>query len=309
MIIERNVPLNDKNWFKTGGSAAFFCRPVSVADWQQALEFARTNNLALSLLGQGANVLLADQGVQGLVICPGQGSMSHDRDAATITVDAGVSVQQVIDYGIEHGLLGLEEFSGIPGSIGGSLFINIHYFQFFLGNFLDHAIVLDCATGQAMTVDRAWFNFGYDQSRLFQRQHYVVQATFKLTPADAMQCAYAHGRRDEIIKHRNQRYPNANTCGSFFRNFHDDELACAIGGKKLPFVAYYLDKIGIKGELRVGNAIVSYQHANMIVTMPGATSDDVVQLARAMQQKVRDQFGLTPQSECQFLGFGQNPLL
>ncbi|MFA6527185.1 MAG: UDP-N-acetylmuramate dehydrogenase [Candidatus Babeliales bacterium] len=309
MVIEKNIPLSDKNWFKTGGNASHFCRPITIQDWQEALAYATGNNLAITLLGQGANVLISDDGIDGLVICPAPGTITHDQSKATITADAGVGLPEIIDYGIAHGLLGLEEFSGIPGSVGGSLFINVHYFQFFLGNFLESAIVIDTATGQAMTVDRAWFNFGYDQSKLFDRHHYVVQATFKLTPADALQSAYARGRRDEIIRHRNQRYPNARTCGSFFRNFHMDELPFEIEGKKLPYVAYYLDKIGIKGELRVGNAIVSYQHANMIVTMPGATSNDVVQLARTMQQKVKDQFGIIPQSECQLLGFKKNPLL
>lgn len=308
MVIEKNVPLSDKNWFKTGGNAAHFCRPISINDWKEALAYAAKNNLTITLLGQGANVLISDDGIDGLVICPAQGSITHNQAKATITANAGVGVQEVIDYGIAHGLLGLEEFSGIPGSIGGSLFINIHYFQFFLGNFLDQAVVIDKTTGQAITVDRMWFNFGYDQSKLFDGQYYVVQATFKLTPADALQSAYARGRRDEIIRHRAQRYPTANTCGSFFRNFHMAELPFEIEGRKLPYIAYYLDKIGIKGELRVGNAIVSYQHANMIVTLPGATSKDVIDLARTMQQRVKDQFGIVPYPECQFLGFKQPPL-
>lgn len=309
MVIERNIPLADKNWFKTGGNAAHFCRPITVQDWQDALTYAHEHNLAITLLGQGANVVVSDEGVDGLVICPASGSITHNMSSNTITADAGCSLQNVIDHGIEHGLVGLEEFSGIPGTIGGSLFINVHYFQFFLGNFLSSAIVIDRTTGEIMTVDRAWLNFGYDQSKLFERNHFIIQATFALAPANAFASAYARGRRDEIIRHRNQRYPTAQTCGSFFRNFHLDEIPFHIEGKKIPYVAYYLDKIGIKGALRIGNAIVSYQHANMIVTMPGATSEDIIQLARAMQQRVKDQFGIIPHPECQFLGFKTPPLL
>jgi UDP-N-acetylmuramate dehydrogenase len=218
-------------------------------------------------------------------------------------------VATLIDYCLDLGLIGLEEFSGIPGTVGGSLFINIHYFQHFLGNFLAKALVIDRRTAELMEVDAAWFNFGYDASRLIDKMFYVVQATFLLQPKDAIACAYAKGRRDEIIRHRLQRYPNANTCGSFFRNFHLEELPFEIEGKKIPFVAYYLDKIGIKGVLCVGNAIVSYQHANMLVTKPNATSQDVVDLAKTMQQMVFDKFGISPQPECQFLGFEEYPLL
>jgi UDP-N-acetylenolpyruvoylglucosamine reductase len=140
-------------------------------------------------------------------------------------------------------------------------------------------------------------------------EYYLLDATFKLKKIDAIEAAFARGRSVEIIRHRRQRYPYANTCGSFFRNFHTSEVPFEINGKQICYVAYYLDKIGVKGVLRVGGAVVSYQHANMIVTNPGATSDDVIQLVRSMQQLVFDHYGIVPQPECQLLGFKTNPLL
>jgi hypothetical protein len=88
----------------------------------------------------------------------------------------------------------------------------------------------------------------------------------------------------------------------------DEEIPFLIKGKKVPYVAYYLDKIGVKGDLTVGNAGVSYQHANMLVTKPGATSADVVELARKMQELVYKQFGIMPEVECQLVGFKEYPL-
>ena len=122
-----------------------------------------------------------------------------------------------------------------------------------------------------------------------------------------MQVAHAQGRRQEIIRHRTSRFPNSNTCGSFFRNFLPEEVKRT--DKQLIYVAYYLDKVGVKGELNVGGAIVSYQHANMIVTKEGATSSDVIQLAQLMQEKVYKEFNIKPQPECQLIGFNKNPLL
>jgi UDP-N-acetylmuramate dehydrogenase len=75
------------------------------------------------------------------------------------------------------------------------------------------------------------------------------------------------------------------------------------------YVAYYLDKIGIKGNLKVGDAIVSYQHANMLVNLGNATSDDLINLAKKMQELVKENFGIIPQPECQLVGFNKNPLL
>ena len=307
MEIQVNVSLSDKNWFQTGGKARFFCEPTTAEEFSYALNFAQKQSLELFVLGQGANILISDSGFEGLVIRPQLKTVVFND--TLVTAGAGVDIDDLIASSLNQQLIGLEEFSGIPGSVGGAVYINIHYFQFLLSNFLVSAHVINAKNGAVMQVDPAWFQFGYDQSALMASDYYLVDATFQLKKVDALQAAYAQGRSVEIIRHRRQRYPYANTCGSFFRNFHDHEVPFLIEGKKILFVAYYLDKLGVKGVLRVGNAIVSYQHANMIVTQPGATSTDVVMLVQAMQQKVYDAYGIVPQAECQMIGFKQFPLI
>ena len=309
MNIEQNISLHDKNWFKTGGNARYFCQPSNEHEFSQAVLFAHQQELEIFVLGQGANILISDQGFDGLVIRPMLNAISVNNQEATVTAGAGVCLQKLIDYCLDQQLVGLEEFSGIPGSVGGAVYINIHYFQFLLSQFLISACVVDRVTGELINVTPDWFNFGYNQSRLLTKQHYLVHATFQLTAVDGYQAAYAKGRRDEIIRHRQQRYPRSNTCGSFFRNFVPEEIPFEINGSKVPFVAYYLDKIGVKGALRVGNAVVSHQHANMLVTHSAATTADVIELARTMQQMVQEKFGIVPQPECQFVGFKTYPLL
>jgi len=336
MIIQENISLADKNWFRTGGNARYFCEPTTDQEFAQATQFAQDNNLEIVVIGEGANILVSDQGVLGLVIRPALKNITiHNNPAylealalrseftewtsiskgaplanpVLVTAGAGVSMPDLINYCLDAQIIGLEEFSGIPGTVGGSIFINIHYFQYLLSQFLVQATVINRLTNNLITVDGAWFNFGYNQSTLQSGDYYLVDATFILKKVDALQAAYAQGRRDEIIRHRNQRYPASNTCGSFFRNFHSDEIPFEINGKKVPYVAYYLDKIGVKGALRMGNAVVSYQHANMLVTQPGAVTQDVIDLAKTMQNMVKDQFGIVPQSECRFIGFEQHPLL
>jgi UDP-N-acetylmuramate dehydrogenase len=309
MNIQQNVPLNDKNWFKTGGLARFFCEPKTPQEFSQAVIFAHENAHEIFVLGEGANILISDDGFNGLVIRPRIISIIKDSATFRVTAGAGVSIQALIDWCLDNHLSGLEEFSGIPGSIGGAVYINIHYYQFLLSQFLVSATVVDRSTGVLETVDVDWFNFGYNQSKLLEGRHYLVDAMFQLKPVDDYRVAYAQGRRDEIIRHRHVRYPTSNTCGSFFRNFQEHELPFEINGKKVPFVAYYLDKIGVKGALKIGGACVSYQHANMLVTQSGATTRDVIELARTMQQRVHEQFGIVPQAECQIVGFKENPLL
>lgn len=311
-IIQENVALADKNWFRTGGNARYYAQPTSIYEFQLALDFARAHELQIFVLGEGANILVSDEGFDGLVIHPALKTIEHtdlDEEHALVTAGAGVSFAELITWCIDNNIIGLEEFSGIPGTVGGSVFINIHYFEFLLSNFLEHAIVIDKGTGLTAHADNSWFEFGYNTSKLHEDRYYLASATFKLKKVDPITAAFARGRSIEITRHRVKRYPYAGTCGSFFRNFHDHEVSLMSAGKKLIFVAYYLDKLGIKGQLSVGDAIISYQHANMLVNKGNATTADIIELARKMQQLVFDNFGILPQPECRLIGFTTYPLL
>ena len=315
-FIQTQVPLAPKTWFKTGGPARYYCEPQNISQFQQALAFAKTHNLAVFVLGHGANCLISDEGFDGLVIRPVLKNItleSHSHSCNTqdiyVRADAGVCFQEFIVWCLEHNILGLEEFSGIPGTVGGSVFINIHYYDYLLSDFLTEAQVLCKATGEILTVDNNWFNFGYNYSTLHTQDYYVLSAVFKLQQVDTYRAAYARGRSQEIIRHRHKRYPAYNTCGSFFRNFYEHEVTLTSAGKKLIYVAYYLDKIGVKGELSCGSALVSYQHANMLVNTGNATSTDIITLARTMQELVYAKFAILPQPECQLIGFTEYPLL
>jgi UDP-N-acetylmuramate dehydrogenase len=311
-LIETNVPLANKNWFGTGGSARFFAEPETNEAFQEALLFAHEKKLPILLLGLGANMLVSDEGFDGLVIRPALKTIqitTREDQRALVTAGAGVTIDDLIQFCLSNNLIGLEELTCIPGTVGGSVFINIHYFQFFLSQFMVSAEVIERSTGIIQKVDTAWFNFGYDTSRLHSGDFYLLNATFALKPVTDLEAAYARGRSVEIDRHRRQRYPYKGTCGSFFRNFHENEVTLESNGKKMIFVAYYLDKLGVKGELSCGGAIVSYQHANMIVNRGNATSADIVGVARLMQEKVRDAYGIVPQPECQLVGFKTNPLL
>jgi len=311
-LIQENIPLADKNWFKTGGNARYYAAPTTAQEFQCALAFAHEQTLEICIIGEGANALISDNGFDGLVIRPAVRwilKQVQDDASVTITAGAGVSLPDLITYCLENNIGGLEEFSGIPGSIGGSVFINVHYFEFLLSNFLVAGTVINAQTGEISTVDNAWFNFGYNYSTLHENNYYLLDATFKLKKLTDIETAYARGRSIEIIRHRKSRYPNERTCGSFFRNFYQEEVTLESAGKKMIYVAYYLDKIGVKGALSCGKAVVSYQHANMIVAQQGATTNDVITVVRTMQEKVRDNFGIIPQPECRLIGFKEYPLI
>jgi UDP-N-acetylmuramate dehydrogenase len=311
-LIQEHISLADKNWFKTGGAARFYAEPTTAYEFQEAIAWAHSHDMPIFLLGSGANILISDEGFAGLVIRPRlleKKVVFHDNNTGLVQAGAGVSIEDLITFCLDNNLSGLEEFSGIPGTVGGAVYINLHYFEFLLSQFLISAQVIEKKTGILLTVDNTWFEFGYNQSTLLQENHYLATATFNLKKINDAAVSYARGRHHEIIRHRAKKYPTTNTCGSFFRNFHPEEVAHEKSGKSLIYVAYYLDKVGIKGALQVGGARVSHQHANMLVTAPGATSTDVIHLARTMQEMVSKEFGITPQPECRLIGFKKYPLL
>jgi UDP-N-acetylmuramate dehydrogenase len=305
MNIQENISLKDKNWFHTGGNANYYCEPATADDFKQALEFANSNGMPVFVLGEGANILIADEGFNGLVIHPVSNKVEFSD--GLVSAEAGVKFQDLINFCLDKQIVGLEDFSGIPGTVGGSVYINIHYFDKLLSDFLVSAKVIDLY-GELKDVDKDWFNFGYDQSKLISDKFYLLEAKFTVKAVNETDTAFAKGRRDEIIRHRQMKYPYKNTCGSFFRNFHENEINFEVNGKKIVNIAYYLDKLGVKGDLRVGNAVVSHKHANMIEALEGATSSDIISLARKMQELVRTNFNITPQAECQLIGFHESPL-
>jgi UDP-N-acetylmuramate dehydrogenase len=311
VVIEQNVPLHDKNWFGTGGNARYFCAPINADQFVEALDWVAKQKCPVHILGQGANTLISDDGFDGLIIVPKITDINItdlDEQSCLVHAGAGVTIRDLIAYCLEHSVIGLEEFGGIPGTVGGSVYNNLHYFEFSLSDFLVDAQVIEKETGLVTQVDKTWLSLGYDHSKLHEKLHYVASVTFKLKRVTPLDAAFAKGRYIEIVRHRAKRYPTARTCGCFFRNFHEYEISKPINGKKLVYVAYYLDNVGIKGNLRIGNACVSHQHANMIVTSDGAKTADIVAVARTMQEKVYQTFGLLPQPECELVGFKEYPL-
>ena len=310
-LIQINIPLANKNWFKTGGNARYFCTPKNSTELTIATEYAYEHNLKTFILGTGANILISDDGFDGLVIRPAMSEksiISQNEDISLATIGTGIALHDAIEWCLQNNLSGLEEFSGIPSTIGGAVYINLHYYEFLLEHFLHSATVFNLQTYKIETVTPEWFNFGYNQSKLHEKKHLLVDATFAFKKITNQEVAYARGRSAEIIRHRERRYPQKNTCGSFFRNFTEDEVP-KINGKKIPYVAYYLDKVGVKGSLQIGGAVVSHQHANMIVNKKNATTSDIIAVARTMQELVKKEFGIIPQPECQLVGFKTYPLL
>jgi len=289
MTIQKNISLKDYTNFQIGGPARFFCEPKNTEKIINALEFAQEKNLPIFILGLGANILVSDKGFPGLIIRPQNKKISIRNNI--IFAQAGATIDKVIDLALKNNLIGFEDFSGIPSTIGGALFINLHYFDAFIGNFLKSALVLNKNTLKTEKIKPAWFKFGYDDSKLKTDKNYILlQAEFKLKKVNNFKKHEAIGKAKEIIRTRERRYPQEPSVGSIFQNPSNAPAA------------YLIDKCGLKGK-KIGDALLSPKHANMIVNTGNAKASDILKLTELIKQKVKKKFKTHLKLEMELVGF------
>lgn len=311
--IQENVSLNNYNWFGVGGNARYLAIPQSISEFQEVIQFACQHNFPVKVIGVGANILISDEGYEGIIIKLPTSGITHkyiSPSEGLLKVNSGVSIEEAINYCLETAFLfGLEEFSGIPSSVGGALFINLHYFEFLIEQYVYKATIFDIEKNIIFEVDKEWFEFGYDMSKVKKNKNYIIlDATFILKRGDSKDQFFAKGRSQEIIRHRVKRYPHKRTCGCFFRNFMADEIPFEIEGKKVLAAGYYLDLVEARNNLRVNYCFVSSRHANMITHDGQGTAQDIIAVAKIMQERVYKKFGLLLQPECELIGFKTYPL-
>jgi UDP-N-acetylmuramate dehydrogenase len=299
MKIQEKVILKPYTTFKIGGPARFFCEPMNSDEVIEALSFAKENNLPAFVLGLGANILVSDNGFQGLVVRQRNETISVKDNF--IIAQAGAVVESLINTALAENLIGFEDFSGIPSSVGAALYINLHYFDAFIANLVRSALVLNKETLKVQDVDSSWFNFNYDNSRLkTDEDHVLLEAKFELKKVDDYTKHEAIGKSKEIIRTRKYKYPSEPSVGSIFQNLNSEEQKQY--GLPTRSVAYLIDVCGLKGT-RVGDALLSHRHANMIVNVGDARAEHVLELAQIIKEKVKERFGADLRFEVQLVGF------
>jgi UDP-N-acetylmuramate dehydrogenase len=299
MKIQEKVTLKPYTAFKIGGPAQFFCEPMNSDEVIEALSFAKENNLPAFVLGLGANILVSDSGFQGLVVRQRNETISIKDNF--IIAQAGAVVESLINTALAENLIGFEDFSGIPSSVGAALYINLHYFDAFIANLVRSALVLNKETLKVRDVDSSWFNFNYDNSKLkTDEYHVLLEAKFELKKVDDYTKHEAIGKSKEIIRTRKYKYPSEPSVGSIFQNLNSEEQKQY--GLPTRSVAYLIDVCGLKGT-RVGDALLSHRHANMIVNVGDARAEHVLELAQIIKEKVKERFGADLRFEVQLVGF------
>jgi UDP-N-acetylmuramate dehydrogenase len=283
--------------FKIGGPADLFYEPTTADELAAAISAAREHEVPFFLLGLGANILIGDRGFRGLVIRNLARHLEFSPEERTVRAESGAIVwPDLIAAAIDRGLSGLEHYVGIPSTVGGALWQNLHFLSpaparartMFIAEVTKGAEILTSA-GERRTVDVGWFEFGYDSSVLHHRPDVVLAATFELAPEDPERM-----RRivEENLQWRRERHPPLDTepsAGSIFKKIE------GIGAGRL------IDECGLKGT-RVGGARVTHRHANIFINAGGATAADVRALIARCQEEVERGTGYKLEVEISLVG-------
>jgi len=297
MELECDVSLAPLTTFRIGGPARYLVRARTAEALAQAIQVAREMEVPHFLLGRGANILVGDRGFDGLVIRNEVGGIDFHSDGVRVTAGAGVQVfPDLIVDAVARGLGGLHHFVGIPSTVGGALWQNLHFLSpapkrertVFIEETLESARILT-EEGDLRTVDVEYFQFGYDDSILHHRDDVVLTATFRLdpTPKEALRRTIR-----ENLQWRDDRHPDLwlyPCAGSIFQKLE------GIGAGRL------IDECGLKGRVH-GNAGIFHKHANIIVNLGGASAEEVRWLIDLAQETVLRETGHQLQREISFVG-------
>ncbi|HRZ87251.1 MAG TPA: UDP-N-acetylmuramate dehydrogenase [bacterium] len=283
--IERNVPLAPFTTFKIGGPADLFYRARTAEELAAAVTAARELGVPYFLLGMGANILVGDKGFRGLVIRNEAARVDFIDDCRVKAASGARIYHDLIQATVSRGLGGLHHFVGIPSTVGGAVWQNLHFLSpapmrertVYIAEVVESATLL-AQEGDIRPVDRGYFNFGYDHSVLHERGDVVLDVTFRLEPQPRE--ALCEVMRENLAW-RDDRHPDLwlyPSAGSIFRKIE------AVGAGRL------IDQCGLKGRV-LGGAEIFHKHANIIVNVGGATAADVRALIDLAQATVRRELG------------------
>ncbi|MFO0794615.1 MAG: UDP-N-acetylmuramate dehydrogenase [Candidatus Brocadiaceae bacterium] len=295
--IKKNKPLAPFTTYKIGGPADLFVEVHSIKELIHALKEAQHNHIPYFLLGCGANILVTDKGFRGLVIRNLANKVTF-LDNHKVFAESGAIINDIVNLCRDRELSGFEHFAGIPSTIGGAMWQNLH----FLSPDRQRTMFIEKITqvshifteeGEIQTVGVDYFDFGYDSSILQVQKDIVLDVTFQLEqkPKEEIQAVVESNLAWRSAKQPPlEEYPS---CGSVFKKIkmHDGD----IGAGRL------IDQAGLKGK-RVGGAEVSRKHANFIINMGNAKAADVLQLIELVREEVQEKLGYTLEPEITVVG-------
>ena len=279
------VILDKFTTLRVGGPADYFAEPATEAALTALLAAAQEAALPVLLMGNGSNLLVRDGGFRGLVIRLGKAFSGITRKENCLYAQAGALLSVLARQAQEAGLTGLEFAQGIPGSVGGGVYMNAGAYGGELGNTVDFVRVFD--GGSVRDIPGGEMRFSYRHTRAMEENWVILGAQFRLTPGDPKEIEAA--MRDYAARRKEKQpleYPSA---GSFFKRPAGH------------FAGALIEGAGLKG-LTVGGAQVSEKHAGFLINKGGATASDFLKLMDEVQERVMEKYGVRLEPEVRIVG-------
>lgn len=305
-------PLSKHTYFKLGGPADLFISASSSKELIEIVQLAKSLDIPHLILGGGSNILISDKGFRGLVIknksgeiklkgFTGQAKMGKvDLKEVVVQADSGVPANQLIRYTLDEGLAGLEDFLGLPGTVGGAIYNNSHHLGKLIGELVVEVATLN-QLGELTLLKPKELKFAYDYSIFHETKDTILSASFQLKKGDKDKL---WEQANAAVKRRATTQPLGKpSSGCIFRNVSVADAMRLGTPNHTCSAGYLIDKAGLKGE-RVGGAVVSDVHANFIVNDGSASTQDVLDLIMVIKSRIKEKYGVSLQEEIFLVGGG-----
>ncbi len=279
-IVAEHAPLAPLTWYRIGGPARYLIRPRSTEELQETVRRCAENEIPISVLGLGANLLVGDDGVDGAVFKLDQDFWQRvNIDGTAVEAGSGVDMQKLLLKTVRGGLAGIECLAGIPGTIGGGVRMNAGGKFGDIGALVKSVSVMD-AKGEIFQRTKDDLVFEYRSTNIAAT--FILSATLELEEDEPQRIM--HKTKEIWMFKRNTQPLNTKNCGCIFKNPRGLSAGALI------------DQAGLKG-MKVGGAEVSEKHANFIVAHPGCRADDVMRLIKIIREKVWEKNKIHLESE------------
>lgn len=299
---QRHIPISRYTTLNIGGAAKFFLESSSQAEIIQAIAWAKEQKIPYLVIGGGSNLLVSDQGFDGLIIKNSLRGISQDNQL--LRVKSGTPLQDLVDFSIRQGLAGLEKLTGIPGTLGGAVYGNAGAYGQAISDQLTEVV---CFDGQKIIhLTKTGCGFSYRDSNFKRNSWLILEANFKLAAEDKNLLLQDS---QEVLTQRLLKYQPGLKCpGSFFKNVLVKNLppqtlklipAEKISFGKIP-AGFLLEEVGAKNQ-SLGNITIAPYHGNLFINQGSGKAKEFYQLAKQYYQKVEDKFGIKLEPEVQFI--------
>lgn len=281
-----NEPMKKHTTFKIGGCADIFCEPKNADELKKLIDFFKSNSIPHTVIGNGSNLLVSDKGVRGAVIKIGSRMAEININGDTITASAGALLSRLARIATEEGLSGMECISGIPGSVGGALYMNAGAYGAEIAD-ITESVTYITPDGRLVCAKRSDLRLEYRNTTFMENNGIIVSCVLRLKHGSKEQIA---ADMAEITKKRVDKQPlELPSAGSFFKRPEGH------------FAGKLIEDCGLKG-YSVGGAKISEKHAGFVVNFNNASAADVIGVMNGVRDKVYSETGVTLEPEVRFLG-------